>query len=141
MGRRTIMGAMAAASAVTLAAPGQAAAPQAAAAAPPVVPRIVPDCSRDIEKGILVCGRRRSGSVYRLPEPTAFDPDGATDSVSRERHRLMDYGAAGTGSCSTVGPGGWTGCDAIAWKEMHQQKDGNAAVGLRARLAEDLPNR
>jgi hypothetical protein len=102
----------------------------AAAPAAVAVPHIVPDCHRDPDEGIVVCGRQTGRSPYRLPPPGGFDPDGPVDSVSRERHRLMEPGASGIGSCSTVGPGGWTGCDFNAWKQEHQQKDGNARVGF-----------
>jgi hypothetical protein len=101
--------------------------PPATAAPAVTLPRIVEDCRRDPSE-IVVCSRPTQLSPYRLPPQEGFDPDGPIDSVSRERHRLMDVGAVGIGSCSTVGPGGWTGCDAIQWKEQHQQKDGNARV-------------
>jgi hypothetical protein len=62
-------------------------------------------------ESIVVCGRRGGTEPYRLPiRPDGFDPKGGIVSVSRERHRLIQEGDAGTGSCSTVGPGGWTGC-------------------------------
>lgn len=63
------------------------------------------------EEELVVCGRRVEPDRYRLPiRPERFDPGGTVDSVSRERHRLYEVGDAGIGSCSTVGPGGWTGC-------------------------------
>ena len=73
---------------------------------------------------IVVC--RRAGETaalrYRLPiRDQGFDPGGPTDSVSRERHRMMDVGASGTGSCSASGAGGWTGCQSHQWKEARQQ--------------------
>jgi hypothetical protein len=70
----------------------------------PVISRA---CRADRDpNAITVCGRRDDGAGYRLPEPDRFDPSGPIDSVSRERHRLLDVGAAGIGSCSTVGAGG-----------------------------------
>jgi hypothetical protein len=66
-----------------------------------------PACSVQGESDVTVCGHRDEGSGYRLPQlDQHFDPAGSIDSVSRERHRLLDVGAAGTHSCSTVGPGG-----------------------------------
>ena len=76
---------------------------------------------------ITVCARRGGESPYRyrrLPgEDDGFKADGPTDSVSRERHRLMDVGGAGaqTNACSTTGPMGWTGCQVKQWKEAQQQ--------------------
>lgn len=72
---------------------------------------------------IVVCGRGEDAR-YRLPSPDGFDPRGLVDSVSRERHRLMDVGASGIQSCSTVGPGGWTGCDVRRWRQAHEQRAG-----------------
>ena len=73
---------------------------------------IRPDCRQTGEaEEIVVCGRRDQDERYRLPiRPDRFDPKGPVDSVSRERHRLVQEGDSGIGSCSTDGPGGWTGC-------------------------------
>jgi hypothetical protein len=72
---------------------------------------------------IVVCGRG-DDAQYRLPTPDGFDPRGLVDSVSRERNRLMDVGASGIQSCSTVGSGGWTGCDVRRWRQAHEQRAG-----------------
>jgi hypothetical protein len=70
--------------------------------------RIVPRCDPLSEGEILVCG---DAERYRLPiRPDRFDPKGAVDSVSRERHRLMDEADQGVGTCSNIGPGGFSGC-------------------------------
>ena len=82
------------------------------------------------DEEIVVCGRRDGRSPYRVPEvDQGFDPGGTVDSVSRERHRLLDLGATGIQSCSTVGPGGWTGCDLIRWREAQEQYGGGAGRG------------
>ena len=88
--------------------------------------RVIENCpvSGDSDEAVA-CGRR-SRSPYQLPEQReGFDPAGSIDSVSRERNRLLDVGATGIHSCSPVGPGGWTGCDIIRWKEAHEQWDGH----------------
>ena len=69
---------------------------------------------------IVVCARRSPNERYRLPRQ-AWNPNGATASVSRERHSLYEQGDSGIGSCSTVGPGGWTGCAHKAWKAAREQ--------------------
>jgi hypothetical protein len=115
----------------------QSADPSAGAAAGDSAPslRIVRDC-RGARDELVVCGRREERSSYRLPAlHEGFDPDGPVDSVSRERHRLFELGEAGTGSCSTVGGGGWTGCESLAWKHMHQQHDGNTRIGFGVKPA------
>lgn len=72
---------------------------------------------------IVVCGRVDAPEPYRLPiRPEGFDPKANVDSVSRERHRLMQEGDAGIGSCSTVGPGGYTGCFHQRVKRRCQQE-------------------
>lgn len=74
-------------------------------------------CDRAAQgEDIVVCGRRNEAERYRLPiRPDGFDVDGTIPSVSRERHRLYEVGDSGLYSCSTVGPGGYTGC---AWKQF-----------------------
>ena len=72
---------------------------------------------------IVVCGRRGGSERYRLPiRPQGFDPKGPIDSVSRERHRLIQEGDAGIGSCSTTGPGGAGGCFHRDTKRRCQQE-------------------
>lgn len=61
---------------------------------------------------IVVCAQRSEDEAYRLP-PQARGPvpgSRTVRSVSAERNALFDYDAGGIGSCSTVGPGGGTGC-------------------------------
>lgn len=79
--------------------------------------------------GIVVCGRteQERQQRFRLPRGDGgFDPRGSVDSISRERHRLIDGDGASTdltrGSCSAVGAGGWTGCMIKGWRERDQQK-------------------
>lgn len=97
-------------------------------------PRIVERCHRQAAEEILVCGDPDAPKPYRLP-PRAerFDPWGGTDSVSRERNKLLGPGPAGNGSCTVVGPGGWTGCDVAVIKQSEQQgkRVGIGAVGLQ----------
>ena len=72
---------------------------------------------------VVVCVRRGERSRYRVPDPPErFDPDGAKASVARERSGWIEEGDAGTGSCSAVGPGGWTGCMIKEWRRQRQQR-------------------
>lgn len=99
------------------------------AAAPTRVQILTRECERS--RGgdeIVVCGQRdEPRSRYRIPETpdTGFDPEGDAQSVSRERNALMEPGArTGTGSCSTVGPGGFTGCMARHFDRQIDQYGG-----------------
>jgi hypothetical protein len=93
--------------------------------APAIVPQVDKPCKPDAEE-ILVCGRREERrSPYRLPEPPPrFDAGGNDQSVSRERHSLYEQGDTGIHSCSTVGPGGYTGCTFQKWKNGDEQWGG-----------------
>jgi hypothetical protein len=134
-----------AASACLAAAPAAAQAPPTPAPAPPAsaaAPTIVPDCSNRRTQEIVVCGRRGERSAFRLPpQPEGFDPDGAMPSVSRERHRLYEVGQTGIGSCTNVGPGGWTGCQFLHWRDEHHQRDGNGPVVSFGIKKNDPPRR
>jgi hypothetical protein len=84
---------------------------------------VIQKCEADGGEEIVVCGRRGESERYRLPiRPQGFDAAGPVDSVSRERHRLIQEGDSGVGSCSTSGPGGWTGCFHQQTKRRCQQK-------------------
>ena len=109
-----------------------------APAADPQPAPIVEDCSNRKEGELVVCGKRNPDAEYRLPaDDTPFDPWGTTESVSRERNRLLGPIAAANGTCTTVGPGGWTGCDVEVIKRAQQQGkrvgigNSRASVGLQ----------
>ena len=86
-----------------------------------VLPRLLRDCEpAGDEEEIVICARRGESERYRLPRQ-AWDPNGPVASVSRERHQLYEQGDSRIGSCSTVGPGGWTGCAHRAWKAAREQ--------------------
>ena len=74
-------------------------------------------CPRGTEGEVIVCGRRPDSERYRIPrelrdEVTADDPESTSWAA---RAQSLEYvGRTGIQSCSTVGPGGFTGC----WAEM-----------------------
>ena len=86
------------------------------------LPKAIPGCPRapDDEDEIVICATPRGAERYRLPRQ-GCDPAGPVASVSRERHQIYEQGDSGIGSCSTVGPGGWTGCAMRAWKAAREQ--------------------
>ena len=68
-------------------------------------------CPRSSESQIVVCKHYPEGERYRL-NPSQ-NPQGTRQqrtSWARKSQALKTVGATGTGSCSAVGPGGFTGC-------------------------------
>ena len=78
---------------------------------------------RDEDDVVTVCGRRESQKRYQVTDPEApYDPRGKVKGVMTERMGWIGEGDTGIGSCSPVGPGGFTGCHVKAWKRTLQQK-------------------
>ena len=68
-------------------------------------------CPRSTESQIVVCHHYPESQRYRLAP--SQNPQGTRQqrqSWSRQSQALKTVGATGTGSCSAVGPGGFTGC-------------------------------
>ena len=66
---------------------------------------------------VVICGRRPERERYRIPEELregAADADPENESWAVRAQSLEYVGRTGIQSCSTVGPGGFTGC----WAEM-----------------------
>lgn len=82
---------------------------------------------------IIVCGRRRDNLRYRLPPSRPVPGTRADQSVGGERFALQQYRSeGGSGSCSTVGPNGSSGCRAKAFRES-LEASGGRSPGLIAR--------
>jgi hypothetical protein len=78
---------------------------------------------------IVVCARRPEDDRYRIPEPFRGNTDLRDNQSWAANARSLEYvGRTGINSCSTVGPGGFTGC----WEKMMR-----AAREERAAEAED----
>lgn len=61
---------------------------------------------------IVVCQRLDEAERFRIPQ-TMREPEGrpqARESWAVRSQSALEAGQMGTGSCSTVGPGGQTGC-------------------------------
>jgi hypothetical protein len=78
---------------------------------------------------IVVCARRPETERYRIPRElrdTATDDPGGTSWAARAE--ALEYvGRTGIQSCSTVGPGGVSGCwnELVrAWRQDRRQGDG-----------------
>jgi hypothetical protein len=80
---------------------------------------------------IVVCTRRPEGERYRIPKelrsPIVITPE--------NQNWAANAGAAtGTGSCTAVGAGGWTGCWAQQMRDAKRQRQAQAAE-------DSVPNR
>ena len=74
-------------------------------------------CPQTTSERIVVRARRPERDRYRIPEQLREDPDQAAQSWAERAEALETVGETGIQSCSTVGPGGFTGC----WEEMLRQ--------------------
>jgi len=95
---------------------------------------VIGNCRTPADGTVLVCAKRDGESPFRLApaaRDTGFDVNGSIDSVARERHKLMEGGEAGPGSCSDVGAGGWTGCMVKGWNAADQQRGFRPAGGFK----------
>ena len=72
-------------------------------------------CPRSTNGEIVVCARRPESERYRIPRALRNTERGRGGTSWAERARSLEYvGRTGTQSCSTSGPGGFTGC----WEQM-----------------------
>jgi len=78
---------------------------------------------------IVVCRGRDRNVPYRIPaelRANGFDfSQEDVDGVSRERHRLMEGGEGGIGSCSPSGAAGASGCLTQKFRAWEQQRAGH----------------
>jgi hypothetical protein len=73
-------------------------------------------CPRGPGSEIVICGRRPERDRYRIPEELRNQPSTDAESTAwAVKAESMEYvGRTGIQSCSTVGPGGSTGC----WQQL-----------------------
>jgi len=68
-------------------------------------------CPRSTESAVYVCNRRPETERYRLPKNQQLQGTRQQrESWAKKSEALTTVGSTGTGSCSAVGPGGFTGC-------------------------------
>ena len=90
-----------------------------------MVVKAVRGCDEDEEDVIVICSKDRGvAEGYRLPR---LDPRFAANLRPSGRGEMTgaDAAAAGTGSCTTSGAGGFTGCskrDYDAWAHWKQDR-------------------
>jgi hypothetical protein len=91
-------------------------------------------CPRGTGDEIVICARKPEAERYRIPETLrdeAVTPSPKSESWASRAQSLEYVGNGGIQSCSTVGPGGSTGC----WNQLLRQwrQDRRAAAAARAR--------
>jgi hypothetical protein len=68
-------------------------------------------CPRSTESQVYVCNRRPEAERYRLPQDQRLQGTRQQrESWAQKSQVLTTVGNTGPGSCSAVGPGGFTGC-------------------------------
>ena len=78
---------------------------------------------------VVICGRRPDTERYRIPQELRDQPSDDPENTSwAVRAEALEYvGRTGIQSCSTVGPGGASGCwnELVrAWRKERSQGDG-----------------
>jgi hypothetical protein len=80
-----------------------------------------------------ICVRAPEKDRYRIPKelrPASASPKNQSWAVRSEA--TLGEGASGTGSCSNVGGGGWTGC----WSEEMRKARAEARAKKEGKLAQ-----
>ena len=94
-------------------------------------------CPPSTDDTIVVCARKPDKERYRIPEALRGDPNDPKNQAWAERATALEYaGRSGIGSCSTVGPGGASGCFNQIVREARAARAGDPAVNWNA-LIED----
>lgn len=72
---------------------------------------------------IIVCSRRSESERYRIPKELRTGGKFAeSESWTKRSQTTLSAGRTGIGSCSAVGPGGFTGCAAQDYSVWKQEK-------------------
>src|SRR5215213_7146131 len=115
---------------------GAAALAQAPAAEPKISTMIIygdDPCPPSTEDTIVVCARKPDKERYRIPEALRGDPNDPKNQAWASRATALEYaGRSGIGSCSTVGPGGASGCFNQIVREARAERGGDPNVNWNA---------
>lgn len=86
---------------------------------------------------INVCARLPDQDRFRIPENLRSNPQAPENQAWTNRAIELSYvGRTGVGSCSPVGPGGWTGCNQQLINQAVAERRGRPEVNW-ARLIEE----
>ena len=94
-------------------------------------------CPPSTDDTINICVKKPEGERYRIPEVLRDDPNSPVNESWANRATEMQYvGRTGIGSCSTVGPGGMTGCYNELVRQARAERAGRDSVNWN-RLIEE----
>ncbi|MBW8744585.1 MAG: hypothetical protein JF628_09605 [Sphingomonas sp.] len=83
-----------------------------------------------------ICIHAPESDRYRIPQSLRSGPLAPQDQPWAQRAAsISDVGASGTGSCSTSGAGGWTGC----WKQQMKAARAEKKQDANAEAESPLP--
>jgi hypothetical protein len=78
---------------------------------------------------IVICARRPETERYRVPEALRETETGPEDESWASRAQSLEFvGETGIQSCSTVGPGGHTGCLEQLIRQAREERRSEAAA-------------
>jgi hypothetical protein len=116
------------------------AAAQTRAAEPKISTMIVygdDPCPPSTDDTIVVCARKPDKERYRIPEALRGDPNDPANQAWATRATALEYaGRSGIGSCSTVGPGGASGCFNQIVREARAERGADPGVNWNALVEE-----
>ncbi len=83
-----------------------------------------------------ICVRAPESERYRIPQSLRSGPLAPQDQPWSQRSQsIANVGAGGTGSCTSTGAGGWTGC----WKQQMQAARADKKQDAAAEAESPLP--
>ena len=88
-------------------------------------------CPQSTEEEIVIC-HKVEDSPYRIPAPLREREGPASNSWANRAMELQYVGRTGIQSCSTVGPGGATGCLTQFINQARAERQGAAEVDWNA---------
>lgn len=96
-----------------------------------------------VSKGdeITVCARKAEAERYRIPAPLRETPSTKSEAWSERVLAYETVGAAGTHSCSAVGPGGSTGCLQKLINNAYAEKKGATDVQFSKMIEDERQKR
>ncbi|HYI40064.1 MAG TPA: hypothetical protein VE053_07075 [Allosphingosinicella sp.] len=94
-------------------------------------------CPPSTDDTIVVCARKPENERFRIPEALRGDPNDPKSQAWAARATALEYaGRSGIGSCSTVGPGGASGCFNQIVRQARAERGGDPGVNWNALVEE-----